>query len=211
MSQVVHSYVSNRDVSRRDFGAPAKAGKAGPVWTSRRPQIKSNRQPIQTNDYDDREVPGLEDTVRQLFHMTLASLRGYREISRLVLDPALQTCVDVLVQQRAAQCRALAQMSQSLHLQLNLLGMDNDSLADPAAADLQLVWLRTIWTFEQEEFGRFADNIEQAEAILEDAFLSAAQAFQNTGVATVFRQFAMNICGARQRLEELVVNLGSHR
>lgn len=149
------------------------------------------------------EVPGLEDAVRQLFHMTLASLRGYREIAHLATDSDLLTCVDVLVHQRSAQCRALAQMSHSLYAQLERMGHEDELQADPSAADLQLVWLRTIWSFEQEEFGRYADNIEQAEAILEDAFLSAANAFRNTGVAAIFRQFAMNICGARQRWEEL--------
>ncbi len=199
MPQVIHPYMSNLDIE--------ETVETGPAWTSRVPIVRSTRRPIRINDHDDRAIPGLEDTIRQLFHMTLASLRGYRDLSRLVLDPALQTCVEVLVQQRIAQCRALAQMSHSLYRQLAQLGVDDDSLADPAAADLQLIWLRTIWTFEQEEIGRFSDNIEQAESMLEDAFLNAANTFRNSGVAAICRQFAMNICGARQRLEELTVNL----
>ena len=180
-----------------------------PSWTTWHKQEKVIRRSAAAHDhdYDDRSEPGLEDAIRQLFHMTVASLRGYREISRLTNDPALHTCVEVLVHQRVAQCRALAQISDSLHHQLALVGADDDSLADPAAADLQLVWLRTIWTFEQAEIGRFADNIEQAEILLEEAFLSAAKAFPNPGFAALCRQFALNVCGARQRLEEIVGNL----
>lgn len=149
------------------------------------------------------ELPGLEDTVRQLFHMTLVSLRSYREVAHITSDAGLANFIEVLIAQRAAQCRALAQMSHSLYRQLNNLGHEDELQADPSAADLHLVWLRTIWSFEQEEFGRFTDNVEQAESALEDAYLSAANAFRNTGVAAIFRQFAMNICGARQRWEEL--------
>lgn len=199
MAQITHPYASKVQSRRSNSSVPP--------WTSRRPGALIARRPQQPRDINDQQVPGLEDTIRQLFHMTLVSVRGYRELARLIADPQLHACVDVLIQQRVAQCRELARFSRSLQRQLPMLGVDDDSIVDPAAADLQLVWLRTIWTLEQDEFGRFGDNIEQAESILEDAFLTAGNTFHTAGLGTMFRQFAMNICGARQRLEELATNL----
>ncbi len=192
MAQVIQPHMS-----RVDFGTANQ--RSEPAWTSPGRPHPSARVRVPDEVVD----PDIEDVVRELFHMTLASLRGYREISRLTTDPKLHTFVEVMVHQRAAQCRALAQMSRSLYRQLTKVGADDDSLADPSAADLQIIWLRTIWSFEQDEFGRFSDNIEQAESILEDAFLNTANTFRTTSAAPIFRQFAMNICGARQRLEDL--------
>lgn len=202
MSQVIHNDVSHY--------AADDVIETEPAWTTWHPDDRPRKTAGWSYDHDDYVAPSMEVAIRQLFHMTVASLRGYREIYRLTLNAELHTFVDVLVHQRAAQCRSLAQMSHSLYRQLALLGPDDESLADPSAADLQITWLRAIWNFEQAEYGRFADNIEQAEAMLEDAFLGAANTFENAGVANLFRQYATNICGARQRLEDLIANLGRH-
>lgn len=200
MTQLLHPYMSLRD--RDVFGQVAE--RPSPAEFRDAPDDRTRpTNDFKSHDLDERSIDDFEDVARQLFHMTLASLRGYREIARLTLNPDLHTFVEVVARQRAAQCRALAQMSHSLYRQLSLLGPEDDSLADPGAADLQVIWLRAIWSFEQEEFGRFADNIEQAEAFLEDALLSAANSFKNAGASAICRQFAMTVCGARQRLEEL--------
>lgn len=210
MTQLLHPYmrVHDRDVfgERPERSSPA-------VQFDSPHDTPSLLDPAESHDHDldERHVHGFEDAVRQLFHMTLASLRGYREIAHLTTHPELHTLLEVLVHQRAAQCRALAQMSHSLYRQLGKLGPDDESLTDPAAADLQVIWLRAIWSFEQEEFGRFADNTEQAESILEDALLGAANSFKNAGASVLCRQFAMSVCGARQRLEELTDSLVVNR
>lgn len=199
MTQLLHPYMSlhDRDVFGKVTERTSTALLDAPEDTSH------TDNPAESHDLVERNIHGFEDAVRQLFHMTLASLRGYREIAQLTLNPELHTFVDVVARQRGAQCRALVQMSHSLYRQLSLLGPEDETLADPGAADLQVIWLRAIWNFEQEEFGRFADSIEQAEALLEDALLSAANSFKNAGASAICRQFAMSVCGARQRLEEL--------
>lgn len=204
MTKVMHPHIS-----RVDFGSTKNTRKnSEPSWTSSPVHPKSSDR-IRARTYDQQEStdPDLDDVVRELFHLTLASLRGYREILHLTTHPELHNLVTVLVQQRSAQCRALAQMSQSLYRQLARIGAEDDSLSDPSAAELQIVWLRTIWSFEQDELGRFVDNIEQAETILEDAFLTTANMFRTTAAAAIFQQFALTICGARQRLDELSENL----
>lgn len=151
---------------------------------------------------------GADAALHQLFHMTLSSLRGYQEIAETASQVSLRTFIDVIVRQRSAQCRALARMSEGLIPEsMNFELSDEAALADPSAADLQIIWLRTVWTFEQAEFGRFIDNIEQAEMMLEDAFLSAADTFPDSDFAVIFQQHAINICGARQCLDDITGEL----
>lgn len=147
---------------------------------------------------------GADAALHQLFHMTLSSLRGYQEIAAVTSQVSLRNFVEVIVRQRSAQCRALARMSEGLIPEsMNFEQSDDAALADPSAADLQIIWLRTVWTFEQNEFGRFIDNIELAEMMLEDAFLSAAETFPDSEFAVIFQQHAVNICGARQCLDDI--------
>jgi hypothetical protein len=204
MKKLMHPYLATPD--RDVFSSPQRGFSAEPHDAPKdaSPARKGFKKHQEPHDFHKPEDDlGLEDAVRQLFHMTLASLRGYREIGHLAMNPEVHNLVAVIAHQRAAQCRSLAQMSHSLSRQLSKLSPEDDSLVDPAAAELQIIWLRAIWSFEQEEYGRFADTIEQAEAILEDAFLSAADTFKCAGMAGICRQFALNICGTRQRLEEL--------
>ena len=143
--------------------------------------------------------------VEQLFHMTLSSLRGYQELAQLTSCLELRSLLEVIARQRSARCRALARRSQgAIPEWKNLEKSDDAALADPSAADLQIVWLRTIWNFEQDEFARFGENLDQAEMMLEDAFLDASEAFVNSEFAAIFKEHAINICGARQCLEDVV-------
>ncbi len=148
---------------------------------------------------------GADEVLQQLFHMTLSSLRGYQELAELTTRPELRSLLEVIARQRTAQCRDLARMSDGLIPEwINLKKSDDAALADPSAADLQIVWLRTIWNFEQDEFARFGENLDQAELMLEDAFLNAAETFLDTEYSVLFRQHAINVCGARQCLEDVV-------
>ncbi len=154
---------------------------------------------------------GTDEVLRQLFHMTLSSLRGYQELAQLSARPELRTLLEVIARQRSAQCRALARMSDGLIPEWqNLERSDDAALADPSAADLQIVWLRTIWNFEQDDFSRFGENLDQAEMMLEDAFLSATETCLDSESTTIFRQHAVNICGARQCLEDVIGDHVSH-
>ncbi len=161
-----------------------------------RTNLASEGQPAQSN---------ADVVLEELFHMTLSSLRGYQELAELTTRPELRSLLEVIARQRSAQCRALARMSNGrIPEWKNLDKSDDAALADPSAGDLQIVWLRTIWNFEQGEFARFGENLDQAELMLEDAFLDATDAFAGSHFADVLRQHAINICGARQCLEDVV-------
>lgn len=177
--------------------------------------LKGRRASFPRRSSSGQEVSSLEcletvtanEVIQQLFHMTLASLRGYQEISKLVSEEPLRTFLDVLVRQRTARCQALTQLlPQTIRLPLDF-NPDEESLVDPTAFDLRIMWLRTIWSIEKEEFARFGDYIDMAELLLEDACLAAADTFRTSSLAALFRDHAIDVCGARQRLEVLAGDL----
>ena len=179
---------------------------AGSEWAADTRVVRVRESLMNSDVASPLQEPSLvTGTLQQLFHMTLSSLRGYQDLAQLSTQPELRTLLDVIARQRCAQCRALARMTDGLIPEwMNLEKSDDDALADPSAADLQIVWLRTIWSFEQDEFARFGENLDQAELMLEDALLGASEAFPDGELTTVFRQHAINICGARQCLEDVV-------
>jgi hypothetical protein len=148
-----------------------------------------------------------DEVILELFHMTLASLRGYQELSRLVNEEPLKTFLDVIIRQRTARCQALAQLSpETMGVPLDF-NPDDESLANAGAFELRIIWLRAIWSFEKCEFSRFGDHIEMAESMLEDTYLTAAHTFRLSAISALFRGLALDVCGARQRLESLSADL----
>lgn len=200
MSQLMRTRMAAR--TRKVFGD--QSGRSSAFKNrirSRGFHSKTNGKAVDLEGLDDL---GLSDAIRQLFQMTLASMQGYRELVQIADTAELRILAEVVVRQRAAQCEFLAQLSSSVYRQLYQFGAKDSALTEPAAAELQLVWLRAIWSIEQEEFGPFGEHLEQAEALLEDAFLCAASTFAaEPALNGPFRQFALDICGARQRLEVL--------
>lgn len=153
------------------------------------------------------KVVTADEVIQELFHMTLASLRGYQELARLVREEPLQTFLDVMIRQRAARCQALAQLSpRTMRVPLDF-NPDDESLAHAGAFELRILWLRAIWSFEKAEFSRFGDHMEMAEIMLEDAYLTAAHTFSLSAVSGLYRGLALDVCGARQRLESLSADL----
>lgn len=151
---------------------------------------------------------GADAALGQLFHMTLSSLREYQELRRLASEFVLADILDVIVRQRTAQCHALAELSDGLiPPELVAERIEVAAQADSGAANLQLIWLRTVWSYEQQEYSQFGDNLDAAEMLLEDAFLKAAQTYRDTPMATVFQECAVTICGARQCMEETIATL----
>lgn len=178
---------------------------AGNEWSSDRSVREFHDALSNEVRLEDLAQSNTDVVVEQLFHMTLSSLRGYQELAQLTSCLELRSLLEVISRQRCAQCRALARMSQgTISEWKNLDKSDDAALADPSAADLQIVWLRTIWNFEQGEFARFGESLDQAEMMLEDAFLDASEAFIDSEFAAIFKEHAINICGARQCLEDVV-------
>jgi hypothetical protein len=149
------------------------------------------------------DCSGIEETVEQLVQMNLCSLRGYQEIADTTNDPRVRDFADVMLRQRSAQFRELATGWTGLDV------LADES--DPAACEMGLHWARALWSIDQEEPRDGLEAIEEAEQLLEDAYLNAASLYPRCSITAVFNRHATNVCGARQRLEGGLVEDESER
>lgn len=140
-----------------------------------------------------RQTGDLSVLVPRLFQLNLSSLGAYIEIADCTTDPELRGFAKVMVQQRMAQCRALSRLS----------AVTPPQLANPAVCELRFTWLRALWNLEQENRIAFVEIADYAESLLEDAFVTAADAVIDQPVADLLYELAINVCGARERFEEL--------
>lgn len=128
--------------------------------------------------------------------MNLCSVAGYRELADLTEDAELRTFADVVARQRSAQAREIgAHFGWPSYAPFD---------TEPAAAELRLLWLKGLWALDEGEECHFAENLEEAEVLLEDAYLRARQLLANGPLAPLFDQHSISVCGVRQRIEELV-------
>lgn len=156
------------------------------------------------DDNDDYEV---DIALQELLNLNQASLNGYRELLNVTTNPELRNFIEVMLRQRQAQCSELAQQLGRFSPESLKIDHADAALVDPNSSDLRVLWLRAVWCYEQEQFGSCGEKLELAESQLEDAYLAGAEAVQHADIAALFLNHAMNVCGARQRLEELTYRL----
>lgn len=137
---------------------------------------------------------GIVETAAQILQMNLLSLKGYQELADIAPDESIQTFAEIMVRQRGAQCRELAKI-----LADHPAPQDSENNSCEA---LRLAWVRALWALDQGEVFNGMDGVELAEEMLEDAYLNAAALYGRCPIAVVFCRHAMNVCGARQRLED---------
>ncbi|MDB5385422.1 MAG: hypothetical protein JWM11_1068 [Planctomycetaceae bacterium] len=168
--------------------------------------VPEERLPIypDPDDNDDYEV---DIALRELLNLNQSSLQGYQELLKLTTDSGLRNFVEIMIRQRSVQCGELAEVLARFAPDSINIDRADAALVDPNSADLRVLWLRAVWSYEQDQFGPFSEKIELAESRLEDAYLTAAEAVQHADIAELFLKHAMNVCGARQRLEELTYAL----
>lgn len=139
-----------------------------------------------------RSTSDLRILIPRLFQLNLSSLSAYVEIADQATDPELRDFAVVMTRQRMAQCRALSRFSHPVAPKSN-----------PAVCPLRGAWLKALWSLEQDRLVAFAEHAEKAESILEEAFVEAADAVVEQPVADLLYELAINVCGARERFEEL--------
>lgn len=140
-----------------------------------------------------RQTSDLSILIPRLFQLNLSSLSAYAEIADQATDPELRDFATVMTRQRMAQCRALSRFSRPVP----------PPRSNPAVCPLRFIWLRALWSLEQDDLVAFAELAEQAESLLEDAFVEAADAVVDRPVADLLYELAINVCGARERFEEI--------
>jgi hypothetical protein len=138
---------------------------------------------------------GIVETAAQILQMNLLSLKGYQELADVAPDESIQTFAEIMVRQRSAQCRELAKI-------LADHAIPQEATSNNSCEALRLAWVRALWALDQGEVFNGMEGVEQAEEILEDAYLNAAALYGRCPIAVVFCRHAMNVCGARQRLDD---------
>lgn len=135
----------------------------------------------------------LSSVVPRLFQLNLSSLSAYTEIADLATDAELRDFAQVMIRQRLAQCRALSRIAQPVP----------PPRTSETTCELRFAWLRALWSLEQDDMVAFSECAEHAESLLEDALVEAADAVVDQPVADLLYELAINVCGARERFEEL--------
>lgn len=141
------------------------------------------------------EIEERDKLLSGLVRLTACSISGYLELLEFSTDSRLRCFAEVLVRQRAAQCQQLQQLidrerTDAAHFQSEL-------------SDLETAWRMAIWNFEQDRQLQFVEFTEKAESLLEDAFLAAANSFQDADWSREMNDHAVTVCGARSVWEEL--------
>lgn len=142
------------------------------------------------------EIAERNALVTELIQLTLSSLSSYQEIAELALDRHLQSFAVVVVRQRGAQCEELRQ------LLIEHWDHDVDQPKEALSA-IRSIWRLAIWHFEQNQLAHFMEYAERAESLLEEMFLSAANAYRDDAWARLLRSHAIMICGARNIWDDL--------
>jgi hypothetical protein len=141
--------------------------------------------------------------LNHLRHLTVSSLSSFEEIASSATDLHLSSFADVVVRQRTAQQHALYEV----------LGYssanDEDELTESLSA-LRSLWRGAIWNLEQGHRGLFLEYAERAESLLEEAYLSTAQALGDDPLAGEIRDYAIMVCGSRALIEELADSMTRH-
>lgn len=139
---------------------------------------------------------GRDRILNHLRHLTVSSLSSFEEIASAATDLHLSSFADVIVRQRTAQQHALYEV-------LGYSSASDEDEFTEGLASLRSLWRGAIWNLEQGHRGLFLEYAERAESLLEEAYLSAAQALGNDPLADEIRDYAIMVCGSRALIEEL--------
>jgi hypothetical protein len=132
----------------------------------------------------------------RLFKLSLHSLRGYAEVKELTSESALVNLIDVVAEQRYAQCRELAVL-------LGYLDSAPESALREVTA-LKLEWKKALSSLKTEDVIGFTRHACKAERRLQSALLAAAKRIGSKPVTERLQNFAMNISSLCERMEELM-------
>ncbi len=154
----------------------------------RRGDSRSNTSP--STDVD-RDV-----VLSRLKNLVSSSIGGYAEIGGSFKGLRLQAFATVVIRQRLAQRKFLGNA-------IGRLNDRDDRLSKGELAEFRSVWRHAAVSLEEGDFPAFAEAIERAESLLEEAYLGAAKCVSDKQLASDLREYAVMVCGARSIVEEL--------
>jgi hypothetical protein len=135
-----------------------------------------------------RESNEQELILNDLVRLMELSISGYIEVLEFAFDARLSNFAEIMVRQRAAQCEELRELIErersTAYFEHELTELDN-------------LWRVAIWNLEQDRQREFVEFTSRAEALLEDALLTAAKAFRDEEWSRRMTDLAMAIYGAR--------------
>ncbi len=141
--------------------------------------------------------------LNHLRHLTVSSLSSFEEIASAATDLHLSSFAGVVVRQRTAQQNALYEV-------MGYSSANNEDESTESLSALRSLWRGAIWNLEQGHRGLFLEYAERAESLLEEAYLSAAQALGDNQLAGELRDYAVMVCGSRALIEELADSMTRH-
>ncbi len=158
-------------------------------------RLRPMRTPSRLFAFEDGSLP-TDESLSRLLRMSLHSLRGYLEIVDLDRPIELTEFARVMVHQRYAQCRQLTSyIERSTYSPID---------SDRGARSARMAWIRAIAELDQGNERRSIEHIMAAEQRLQDACLETSIEISWYPLPDTLREYAVNICGAHERLEDLL-------
>ncbi|MFO1019856.1 MAG: hypothetical protein U0903_04060 [Planctomycetales bacterium] len=136
-----------------------------------------------------------EAIARDLLKLCLSSLGGYEEIAERSTSEEVREFAQVVLRQRWAHGHALEMRFHPFGLQ--------GARSEFSCAEIRSHWLLAFSSLEEDADLSYLDHIERAECALEEAYLAASKRLSDPAFAEQLLDFALSVCGARQRWEEI--------
>lgn len=139
-----------------------------------------------------------------LARMCMSSLNAYRTIVFQADSLEVREFAEVVAQQRSAQYRAL--LNRVPFGQLSRLHASRSANTFPDALE-RSEWQMAFWGLEDQiSLVDAGEHIERAECLLEEAYLIGRSLAASSEFADELSDFAVSVCGTRQRWEEICEN-----
>lgn len=166
----------------------------------------SNLATIELPQYSESSIsPRLRDQdeliAASLARMCMSSLNAYRSLILQAESTELREFARIIEQQRSAQYRSLIRRV-SVHGSTHR----NRSRIQRAFPDSRerSEWLMAFWGLEGDFTSDVAEHIDLAECLLEEAYLTGRNLVSDPEFSEELNGFALSVCGARQRWEEIM-------
>lgn len=128
--------------------------------------------------------------LRPLVQATLTSASAYHALSETSQDPDLCQFAAALLSQRYSICQALDRHKSKYRPEC--------SESDKFVSSIRGAWVNSIQSLSRNHTADFVEHAENAEWLLEEAFLTVIHSLDNLKLADELREHAIAICDARQ-------------
>lgn len=142
-------------------------------------------------------ITGLDEAnaLSPLIQATLTSASAYHALSEVSRDRDLSQFAVSLLGQRYFICQELhRRKSKSCQSKHCVESIENNEFVSP----IRKAWLNSLQSLNRNHSAGFIEHAENAEWLLEEAFLTAINTLDNPMLVSELREHAIAICDARQ-------------